>query len=293
MGTVGTKEFHAHCAAHVFLPLMPMSILAHLRRFAFVSFALAAWSGPALAESSPVPRVAQDDELPDKREEVATLIDQLKEHAGKRGKEDDDAVAVIDKLVGEFPKSGPKDRGAIVKAIGTTFKQKRQENSEGVRQNQLFMASAISLGLMAPESVKVLQKWIGDKAHRKDLGLQRVLILSLGKSQDPKAAKTLIDLLVHKHPIVQGAAAEALGYYEGSDQKLRKKAFEGILKVLTGVKTQVDTDLNDTIARERYDVIAAPMDTALGLLSGEESRRPQEWRKFWNKNKKRNWDEGS
>ena len=36
---------------------------------------------------------------------------------------------------------------------------------------------------------------------------------------------------------------------------------------------QVDMDVNDTIARERYDVIAAPMITTLQLLSGHEERR--------------------
>lgn len=255
---------------------------------------LLCWSLPAAALAAPAPAgstTVQDDEKPDKREEVKEMLGNLKGHAGKRGKEDAEAIAIIDTLIKEFENSGPKDRASIVKGIGNTFKEKRGENAEGVRQNQLFMASATALGLMAPESVKTLQTWIGHKSHRKDLAVQRILILSLGDSKDPKAAKTLIDLLVHKDAILQGAAAEGLGKYDGAEEKLRKQAFEGVLKQLIGTKTQMDGDPQDRIARERYDAIAAPMSTALAVLSGQRSRTPEEWQRFWNKNKKKDWDE--
>lgn len=248
----------------------------------------------AAAPAAAVPcatALVQDDEKPDKRPEVKEMLGKLKEHASKRGKEDAEAIAVIDSLIKEFENSGPKDRASIAKGIGATLKQKRGMSDENVPQNQMFLAAGTALGLMAPESVKVIEGWIGHKTHRKDLALQRILILSLGESRDPKAAKTLIDLLVHKDATLQGAAAESLGKYDGADQKLRKQAFEGILKILTGTKTQMDADPQDRIARERYDAIAAPMSTALVQLSGQDSRKPEEWRRFWNKNKKKDWDE--
>src|SRR5436190_128090 len=59
--------------------------------------------------------------VPDKRPEVGTLLDKLKDHASKVGKEDKDAIAVIDQLFTEFKKSGPKDKQLIVKGISKCF----------------------------------------------------------------------------------------------------------------------------------------------------------------------------
>jgi hypothetical protein len=59
---------------------------------------------------------------------------------------------------------------------------------------------------------------------------------------------------------------------------------------LTSAKNAVDADANDTIARERYDVISAPIVTALQSLSGHNENDPAEWQRWWNKNKKEDWD---
>ena len=242
--------------------------------------------------AQPVTPIAscQDDEKPDKRPEVKDLLAQLKQHAGKRGKEDQQAIAVIDTLLIEFEASGLKDRASIAKGVGACLKQKRTTNDEGVRDNKLYLAAAVSLGEMGPESVKPLQSWIGHKQHRKDLELQRRLILSLGKTRDPKAIDTLSGLLQHSKPIVQAAAAEALGNYDGVGQKQRKEIFNDVLKILGAIKNQVDANVNDTIARERYDVVAAPMITTLQGLSGYDERDPAKWQRWWNKNKKKDWD---
>ncbi len=159
-----------------------------------------------------------------------------------------------------------------------------------MRDNKLYLASATALGRMGPESVKPITGWIGHKTHRKDLPLQRILILSLGKTKFEKSVDTLIDLLDNKDAMVQAAAAEALANVDGSDQKVRKDAFKEILQALMGVHNTVTGDVNDTIARERYDVIAAPMITTLQILSGHDERKPDAWQRWWNKNKKRNWD---
>jgi len=237
--------------------------------------------------------LTQDDEKPDKREEVKELLDTFSGHCKKRGAEDLEAIGVVDALLKEFPESGPKDRKAIVSGLGKAFKEKRREDSNGVRDNKLYLAVGVALGEMGPESTAELLSWIQHKTHRKDLALQRVLILSLGKNKDEKKGKkALIDLLVHKDPPVQAATAEALGNYTHLDHKGRKEVFEEILKVLTSVSNAKDSDVNNRIARERYDVIAAPMITTLQDLSGANVREPSAWRTWWNKNKKRNWDKG-
>jgi hypothetical protein len=252
-----------------------------------LSFALAL---PAAA----APLVLQDPGTtqtpPDNRPVVKELCAQLDGHASKRGKEDSEAVSVIDKLLQEFPNCGPKDRAAVVKQLDKCFTEKRQEDENGVRENKLFLAAATALGEMAPESVPVFLKWTSDKAHRKDFALQRILILKLGKSKAEAGRVPLMDLLQDESPKIQAAAAEALGEYAEIDLKLRKSTFEALLKMLMSVKGQVDTNANDLIAKERYDTIAAPIVSSLNKLSKHEEHDPNAWQKWWNNNKKADWD---
>ncbi|MAF64693.1 MAG: hypothetical protein CMJ84_03405 [Planctomycetes bacterium] len=255
---------------------------------------------PPVARPTPSPGTvfarAQDpdpepEELPDKRPEVKELIDGLKEHVGKRGDEDEQAIAMIDRMLAEYPKSGVKDRAAMCKALSKVFEARRKDLESGLPDNGLYLATGTALGLMGPESAAVLTKWIGHKKHRKDLALQRVLVLSLGKTRDEKSLRVLIGLLQDKDAIIVGAAAEALGQHSSKPLKLRKDAFESMLKVLMSAKGAVDSDLNDTVARERYDVIAAPLITSMQALSGHDERKPDGWQRWWNKNKKKDWDE--
>ncbi len=228
---------------------------------------------------------------PDKRPEVGTLLDKLKGHASKAGKEDRDAVAVIDQLNQEFKKSGPKDKQAIVKGIAKCFEEKRLEPKEGQpADNQLNIAAAAALGQMGPESTDSLINWIGHKDLRKDIVVQHRLILSLGQTKDKKGIKTLGLTLENKTPSVVAAAAEALGEFKDSDLATRKDIFENLLKILMSSKNAKDGNINDTIARERYDIVAAPIITSLGKLSKHDERDPDKWQTWWNKNKKGDWD---
>lgn len=242
----------------------------------------AALPSPSLQDPAPGPV--------DGRPEVKELCDKLGGHAGKRGKEDSEAISVMDKLVQEFPNCGPKDRAAIVKQLDKCFTEKRQEDQDGVRDNKLFIAAATALGEMTPENVPVYLKWIGEKSHRKDIALQRTLILKLGRTKAEAGRVPLIDLLQDENAKIQAAAAEALGEYADIELKLRKATFESLLKILMSAKGQVDSNVNDLIARERYDTIAAPITTALGKLSKHDEHDPNEWQRWWNKNKKENWD---
>ncbi|HVS20134.1 MAG TPA: HEAT repeat domain-containing protein [Planctomycetota bacterium] len=250
-------------------------------------FALSPLSASVVAPT--VARLVQDPPE-DKREDIKVLVEELDSHAGARGDKDTEAVAVIDKLVQLFGECGPKDRASIVKGLDKCFKEKRQEDANGVRQNQLYLAAATALGEMAPESVPVLTEWIGHKTHRKDQPLQRLLILRLGKTADPRGIKTLIKLLDDPDPPIQAAAAEAMGEYQGAELEARKEMFEELLRLIMSLKNGVDTDVTDPIARNRYDTVAAPIITSLQRLSGHKEHVPEEWLRWWNKNKKADWD---
>src|SRR5262245_34086002 len=128
-----------------------------LRPTLALAFVLTAAALPAAAFPSAAsvrfasPR--QDQTPPDNRPEIKAMVEEMTGHAGKRGKEDQEAIGLIDKLLQEFKNSGPKDRGMIVKGLDKNFTEKRQEDENGVRDNKLYIASATALGEMAPESV--------------------------------------------------------------------------------------------------------------------------------------------
>jgi len=261
--------------------------LRHLVSLIVISAAPASgWSAPVFV---PVRAVLED--VPDKRPDVEKLCEQLKTHVAKGGAEDQDAVAVVDKLLTEYKNSGPKDRAAIVAALSKNFEAKRRENEAGVRDNRIYRASAVAMGEMGSDATKSLVKWIGAKDHKKDIPVQSDLIHALGKTKDKAAVPELIGLLEHKDAPLVGAAADALGEFAESDLETRKKGFEGMLKVLMSAKGATDSNLNDGIARERYDTIASPIITSLTRLSKHEERAPDEWQRWWNKNKGKNWDE--
>jgi hypothetical protein len=245
---------------------------------------------PSPAPAAPAAALVAQDPPADGREEVKLMLEELDRHASERGKEDTQAIAVIDRLVQTFSECGPKDREAIVKGLDKCFKEKRPEDQDGVRQNQLFLAAATALGEMAPESVPVLLAWIGHKSHKKDEALQRLLILRLGKTKDERAIKPLIKLLDDPDPPIIAAAAEAMGEFDGAALDERKGMFEELLKLLTGAKAAVDADNADPIARQRYDTIGAPIVTSMQRLSKHNEHAPEAWQRWWNKNKKEDWD---
>ncbi|HTF87481.1 MAG TPA: HEAT repeat domain-containing protein [Planctomycetota bacterium] len=253
---------------------------------------------PSIAGAAPLAAVAlaagqqpAPNTNPDNRPEIKEAIDKLGEHAGKRGKEDEDAIKILDTLFKEFEKSGPKDRLMIVKGIDKCFEAKRQESAEGVRDNKLYMASAVCLRDMGPESAPILMKWIGHKDHRKDLPLQAQLIKSLGKTKDEDGRKALIKLLVDKTPAIQAAAAEALGEFAEADQKVRKECVDELIKnALMPAKGAIDVQTPNQADKDRWDTISAPIITSLQRLSRHTETDPQKWQAWWNDNKKKDWD---
>ena len=231
------------------------------------------------------------DEIVDKRDEVKALIKKFEGHTKKKGKEDDQAVKVMDELLAEFAQSGPKDRASIVKALEKSLTLKRKDLKDGTKEARVAMAAAVCLGEMGPESVKPLIGITGGKKLRGNPELLRRAILSLGKTEDERAVKPLMSLMSDKLPIFQGAAIESLGMFRGADQKVRKEIVQDLIKLIMPIKTIVDTDTNDTITREQYDVIGPPAITTLQRLTDQDMRDFTEWGQWWNKNKRKNWDE--
>ena len=125
--------------------------------FVLSSCALSAHAaGTPAVEAAPETSQAPDKaaQLPDKRPEVEKLtVRKLKGHVDKKGAEDTDAVQVIDSLNQEFPNSGPKDRQAIVSALGKCLDARRQGVDEGIERRQALHRRGRGPGCgMGPES---------------------------------------------------------------------------------------------------------------------------------------------
>jgi hypothetical protein len=225
----------------------------------------------------------------DERPELKTQLDTLATHLKARGEKDPEAIGVIDALVGEFTNSGPKDRAAVVKALGDCFDVKRtKELEEGIPDDRLYNAAAVALGTMGPESVKPLVALIGDKAHKKNLRLQQNLTLALGKTKSPDGIKTLLGLLKHKDAPMQAAGAEALANYHEMELDTRKAIFDELLKTLMDQNAK-KLNVTDQEAQERWNVISGPIMQTLQKLSGNAETDPDKWQRWWNDNKKKDW----
>lgn len=250
---------------------------------------------PAPPASAPVPATPllqdEDEEVVDKRPEIKELLDTLKGHVKERGAEDTEAIAVIDTLTQEYPRCGPKDRKEVVKQLAATFKAKRTKPLEsGEPDDRLYYASATALGRMGPESVKPLEKLLGEKSLKKQPRVLRRLALSLGDTRHADAIDPLLDLLKHPEAPLQAAGAEALGNFDEMPQKTRKEVFEELLKILMGQKARKDLDPTDLEAADRWNTISGPIVASLQRLTGHDERDPAAWQSWWNDNKKSDWD---
>lgn len=250
-------------------------------------------SAPLCPDAPPPQAKDQDQDAGgDKREDIKAQLETLKAHVKKKGVEDTEAIGVIDGLLQEFEGCGPKDRGSIVKGLEACFKAKRTKELEpGVPDDRLYFAAATAMGQMAPESTKPLAGLLGHKSHRKNIRLQKRIAMSLGNTGDPKAIKPLSDLLKHKDAQMQAAGAEALGNFDEEELKTRKEIFKNLLDVMMAQKSTKDLDPNDIEAMDRWNAISGPIIASLQKLAGHDERDPAEWQRWWNKNKKADWDE--
>ena len=193
----------------------------------------------------------------------------------------------------EFPKSGPKDRASIVKGVAAIFKQKRKLNDDGKLEPNIYLQCTVALEKMAPESAPELIKLIGHKQHRNNIPLQARIVRAVGNTKHKDGIKPLIDLLGYKDFEIEQAAAEALGNYTDLKLKERKKVFSEVLKALMSAKNAFDGDPNGESPEleKRYNTVSAAMTGTLKGLSAHEENTPEKWQRWWNKNKKKNWDE--
>ena len=241
----------------------------------------------------PAPALVQGEEAeepPDDRAEVEELLEQLLEHTRHLGKKDAWAVEVIGKLRVEFRRSGPHDRRDVVKGIHRAMRVKRRIAKDGSRQRELFLEGAKALAEMGPESVDPLIRLIDDRNHADDYPVRCAFISSLGKTKDEKAVRRLLDLLDEFQARLQASAATALGNFTNLDQKVRKRIFEDLLKLLCGTSAAMQDKQNSSTLHDRWRRVSGPCQSSMRKLSGANESGAEKWRRWWNKNKRKDWD---
>ena len=119
---------------------------------------------------------------------------------------------------------------------------------------------------------------------------------ALGGSADPAGVETLIDLMRDKEDKVVAEAADAAGAFRYDKESIRKDLFKTILNIYESnwnLKNSVDPELKKLRSRaeKKWEIIEAPMEKSLQLLSNVTQNAPPDWRRWWNKNKRRRWAE--
>ena len=229
---------------------------------------------------------------------VVGLVDELEDALAHRKAAEAHTQELVERLAAEFNVSGTKDRATIVKALERCFAARQQ----GKPVVDLACKSARAMAAMAPESLPVLNRALGNDTLLKEHELARTLVLALGKTKDKAALKPLFAFLDHRDDGLVAAAGEALGEFDGAPQVTRKQVFEEGLKALMQAKDTMDAQTqsaldpnapHDDAAQKRYETIAAALSTSLQRLAKQDPRKPEEWQRWWNKNKRADWDDKS
>jgi HEAT repeat protein len=230
--------------------------------------------------------------LPDDDPAVEEAIEALK--TALKDKQDDTAVATIDRLTVLARDAGPKDKKKIAKGVGETFGAKRVPR-EGESKDEVFrafVAAAASLGQMGDEGVGPLVRALEQRSFRHEPALRAKILAALGATKSEKATKPLLDMLEDKDYDLIAAAADALGNYDKAPLPPRKEIVERLVRHLESAANAANPSspqVDASEARRKYDRIGGPLLSTLAKLTGQDFRDPLEWVKWWNDNKKRPW----
>lgn len=225
-------------------------------------------------------------ELPDRQPVVAELVHELVA-CTQRGNSPAKARPLVAELHSRFAASGPKDQRAIASGIEAFLLAQEPVEPFG---REISREAVQALASMGDEGVVALLGLIGEERCEGDLELQRHLILGLGRTRSDEGIPRLVKLLRHSEPVVQGAAAEALGEFAKLEGERRKDVFCALLQTLLDALGETERHPFDVVVRQRYDTIVAPITTSLQRLSGHDERDPILWQRYWNKHKRDDWD---
>ncbi|MFT7535263.1 MAG: hypothetical protein ACI85K_001214 [Hyphomicrobiaceae bacterium] len=232
--------------------------------------------------------------VPDK--EVAEKVEQLIKIAkNKKFTEDARGIEVIDVLMQKQDKGLiDKDRAMVVKALDGVLNKNKVRPADNVR---LYNAAAEALGRHGKDGAKALKKAFENKNRFKAkpmwVPMRERLLKNIGRAKDEANIKFLIDE-ARRNPeaALQAAAGDALGFFEKSDEKIRKEIVSELLKrfgSLSEEASQGGTSVDSQNARDRLAAISGKWVATLKKLSGQNFDSFRDWQSWFQKNKNKKW----
>lgn len=212
----------------------------------------------------------------------------------KKGARDSEGVELINQLAKRYPDLNKKQQKSIVKGLAGVFKAKRSPS-----ETRLLLASGEALSKFEAAGAKELSRLCDDKRYGKKPWLQfrGRLVSFLGRSaQTGKIQKQLVDYATRApDDLIRAMAGGTLRHYARHDQKVRKEIVKKLVKELAGIYSysKDNVDPRDTTRKafeDTYATIEGPWMKTLTALTGQKIKDPNEWQRWYNKNKGKNWD---
>ncbi len=235
--------------------------------------------------------------------EIAVKIAELEKALKDRKMSlDEGAILIIDELghraEGQLYSS---DRKKVVKIVSKALTSVRLRPPE---KTGLYRSAATALGKAGKNGAKALHAAYTKKYFpmKKEWTHMRAnLLLNLGKIADPGMVKFLCDRAGRSfEDEVLAAAGDALGSYKDSDQKVRKEIAKALIIKLGGLEASL---ANNTInipgrpqnfsganVKRTIEVIGPTWNATLTSLTGHSLASGSSWTRWWNKNKRKDWD---
>ncbi|MCK6460514.1 MAG: HEAT repeat domain-containing protein [Planctomycetes bacterium] len=216
--------------------------------------------------------------------EETTRADEVAEALAKGDKPK--AIAIL-KEIGTL-----KGNDAEALAVARLVRDQKVQKEPEVLEECFLALKGIGSRKVTPALLKLLDHSTLKEVVEVRIGVCR----ALQGSADPAGAEALLGLLHDREDRVIAASAEAAGAYRHAKEPVRKDLFKGILDVYestwnlkNSVKPELKTEKRR--AERKWEVIEAPMEKSLQLLSNQTQPDPPSWRRWWNKNKKDRWAE--
>ncbi len=239
------------------------------------------------------PASSKKKQPPKDNPEIPGLLKDLSKIAkDRKGRSDPKGIELLSKLTALFEKLNAKQQKLVAKGVGSVFKAKRPAKSP-----DLLLAAGEAASRCGDAGAEVLVKAADNRAYKKKpWSLFRAQMIRLiGRPAVKKHAKFLLDIATRDpDDQARAAAGEALGSYSKYPQKLRKKIVDKLVKELSSKFNAKSTlplgDSQQQDAEDLYAAIQEPWMRTLRKMTGQKQADPVLWLRWYNNNKRKNWD---
>lgn len=280
----------------------PARLLAALALFAGITLPVsrAEASAPASAvlswqgDKAKAKDASSDKKTPPKDDpKIAEMIKAFKKVVRGKSDKDSEGARILDEFADRFKVLNKKQQKAVAKSSGGAFRARRKPD-----EVVLYLSAGEALARFGEHGASELAKVVKIRRFRKKewSTMRSQMIRLLGRPADKRFIELLLDIaLKDNDEQARGKAGEALGHYSGYSQGTRKKIVEKLVKTLEEVysssKSNLDpNDLDRATWVQRYAAIQDPWMKTLSRMTGQSIKDVQAWTKWWNKNKRSNWD---